>query len=582
MASSRRDFLAASAATAAATLAAQAPPPKRPNVLLILTDDQGHGDFSTHDNPMVKTPNWDALAKQSVRFTRFTVSPVCAPTRASLLTGRYHLRTGVWGVTAGRETMNTSEVTLGEAFQSAGYRTALIGKWHLGEHYPNVPHAQGFDEFVGFRLGHWNRYFDPPLERNGQPFRAKGYIADVLTDQAISYLNERRGADPFFLYLAYNTPHSPYIVPDEAWDRFEGKIEDPELRSIYAMVENLDANVGRLLRHLDKSGLANDTIVLFLCDNGPQTDRFNNGLRGRKASVYEGGTRSPLWIRWPGQLAPHAVDRIAAHIDLYPTLLDLCRIQAPAGPPIDGRSLAPLLRSKDAAATWPDRAIFTHQAGNRFAAPFPGAVRTQRWSLVNGKELYDLEADPGQRHEVSAQHPEIAQDLRAQYDAWFASAVQGCNFSSPRIPVGYAEENPVWLPATRATFTGGVKFAAGNGYAHDSLTGWTAADDSIAWDIDAVQAGRYEVFVEYLLPLEAVTEITINGVTAKFDRPTPMDILNTGQRVVRHTYFERAWRRQRAVALELAKGESRIELKGASRTGDRYLDLRGIHLRRLT
>ncbi|MBY0374318.1 MAG: arylsulfatase, partial [Bryobacteraceae bacterium] len=428
---SRRDLLFA--ATATTTALAQPPKPKRPNVLLILTDDQGAGDFSSANNPLLKTPTLDSLAQQSVRFTRFTVSPVCAPTRASLLTGRYHLRTGVWGVTAGRETMSTSEVTLGNAFQSAGYRTALVGKWHLGEHYPHVPHARGFDQFTGFRTGHWNRYFDPPLERNGQPFRTKGYIADILTDQAIAFLDQK-SPDPFFLYLAYNPPHSPYIVSDEYWNRFEGKIDDPELRSIYAMVENLDSNIGRLLAHLDKTQLSNDTIVLFLCDNGPQSDRFNLNLRGRKSSVYEGGTRSPLWIRWPKQLEPHSVDRIAAHIDLYPTLLELCQVKAPAGPPIDGRSLVPLLKSTEAAATWPDRAIFSHQAGNRQAAPFPGSVRTQRWSLVNGKELYDLEADPSQRKEVSADHPAVVKDLRARYDAWFADVIKGCSFAAPRIP----------------------------------------------------------------------------------------------------------------------------------------------------
>ena len=252
---SRREWCAATAAGALTPRAAR-PAARRPNVVLVMTDDQGYGDLSCHGNPHLRTPNIDAFAKQSVEFNRFYVSPVCAPTRSSLLTGRYNLRCGVYGVTTGFETMRTEEVTLAEALRGAGYRTALFGKWHLGEHYPYVPHAQGFDEFVGFRTGHWLNYFDPPLERNGKPIRGRGFITDVFTDEATAFM-ERNRERPFFLYLAYNAPHSPFQVPDRYYERFRNNKElAPETAVVYGMVENLDENIGRLLRRVDELELA--------------------------------------------------------------------------------------------------------------------------------------------------------------------------------------------------------------------------------------------------------------------------------------------------------------------------------------
>ena len=464
----RRNFLASPFLASAAK--SQSSRAKRPNVLLIMTDDQGYGDNAFNGNPILRTPSLDKLARESVRLSRFYVSPLCAPTRSSLLTGRYHLRTGVWGVTGGRETMRADEMTIAEALKGAGYRTGLVGKWHLGEHYPCVPHSQGFDEFVGFRLGHWNRYIDPPLERNGKPIETKGYISDVFTDEAIAFI-DRRQSDPFFLYLAYNAPHSPYIVPDQYYDRFEGKGLTVPVASTYAMVENLDRNIGRILAHLDKTGLANDTIVVFLCDNGPTGGpRFNAGLRATKGTVYEGGVRSPLWVRWTRRLTPKVIDATAAHIDIYPTLLDLCGVPRPAGPAIDGVSLAPAITGP---AKVPERMLFFHNAGNRIRSPFPGAVREGRWSLVNGKELYDLEKDPAEQNDVASANPEVTTRLRSAYQKWFDEAAEQCGFRQPAIPVGHAEENPVWLPATRAKLNGGLKYFGVHGYAHDWATGWS-------------------------------------------------------------------------------------------------------------
>jgi arylsulfatase A len=555
----RRTFLAA-AATAA--IAQQDRSGRRPNVLLIMTDDQGYGDNTVSGNTILRTPALAKLAAESARIDRFYVSPVCAPTRSSLLTGRYHLRCGVWGVTGGRETMRTSEVTLAEALKQAGYRTGLVGKWHLGEHYPYDPHNQGFDEFTGFRLGHWNRYQDPPLEHNGKPIQTKGYIADVFTDEAIGFI-DRSGSQPFFLYLAYNTPHSPFIVPDRDYDRFEGKGLSVPIASIYAMIENLDANIGRLMTHLDRAGAARDTIVLFLCDNGPTAGaRFNAGLRGMKGGVYEGGIRSPLWIRYPGRIEAKDIPGPSAHIDLYPTLLDLCKVRRPPGPPIDGISLAPTITE---GAKLPDRFLFTHQAGNRVRAPFPGAVRDRRWSLINGKELYDLQADPGEQTDVSAAHPEVVTRMATAYEKWFNEVADECGFEQPAIHVGYEEENPVVLQTTRATLSGGVKYFGGNGYAHDWATAWS--ESGLAeWKVEVVRDGDYEARALYLSEPSAMgAKLSLGSgkevASANIDQAAAAtEPLPTGLRQVSPHYQEFAWRTLNLGKLQLKKGRQNLAL----------------------
>lgn len=490
---SRRQLLASSFAFAGS----------RPNVLLILTDDQGYGDFSLRGNPHLKTPHLDRLARQGTEFTNFTVSPVCAPTRAALLTGRYPLRTGVHGVTKGRETLRANELTLGNCFDRAGYRTSLIGKWHLGENYPYVPHARGFQEFTGFRTGHWNWYFDSPVERNGQPATLPGYIADSLTDEALRFIR-RPARDPYFLYLAYNTPHAPYQVPDLYFNRFAGKGLSVEDQTIYGMIANLDDNIGRLLASVD-----DNTIVLFLCDNGPQTNRFNAGLRARKGSVYEGGTRSPLYVRWPGRIAARQTAVPAAHIDILPTLMDLTGLTRPPGPTLDGVSLAPVLTGE--AVSLPPRPIFTHADQQADPTqPYPGCVRLGRYKMVNGKELYDLQSDPGEQTNLAAQDPALLRQLTSTYESWFASTLTGFTPGAPPIPVGHREENPARLTAPQATLVGSFRYFMKFGYAHDFVTGWQAPSDSLTWTIEPHAPGRYEVTVLYRGP-QGVS-ITLDGL----------------------------------------------------------------------
>ncbi|MBZ0173165.1 MAG: arylsulfatase, partial [Phycisphaerales bacterium] len=357
-----------------------------------LTDDQGWGDIHSHGNEVIVTPVLDRLASEGARFERFYVSPVCAPTRAAFLTGRYYLRTGVNGVTHREEVMRSEERTLAEVLKDAGYATGCFGKWHNGAQYPNHPNGQGFDEFFGFCAGHWNNYFDTTLERNGNPVESKGYINDVVTDAALDFIDAHADA-PFFCYVPYNTPHSPFQVPDRYFDPFKEQGLDDTLACVYGMVKSIDDNVGRLLDRLESHGLAGDTIVVFFGDNGPNTERYNGGMLGRKGSVHEGGVRNALFIRWPGHIpAGTEVKPIAAAIDLLPTLAELANVPVNPARQLDGLSLAPLLTGQR--VDWPDRMLFSHWKGR-------GAVRTQgeRRVLPRGRpaRFVGEEEDDGRR-----------------------------------------------------------------------------------------------------------------------------------------------------------------------------------------
>ena len=424
-------------------------PDRRPNVLLIMTDDQGWGDLHSHGNDKIDTPVLDKLGTEGARFDRFFVSPVCAPTRAGLLTGRYHLRTGTHGVTRGRENMRADEVTIAEVFKAADYSTGCFGKWHNGSNWPYHPNAQGFDEFVGFCAGHWNNYFDTHLEHNGTPIKTTGYITDVLTDFAISFIQKNKHR-PFFCYLPYNAPHSPFQVPDEYFDKYKARGLNDPLACVYGMCENLDDNIGRLLKSLDYMKLTQNTIVIFLTDNGPQTDRYNSGMKGRKGSVHEGGIRAPCFFRWPDQIeAGVTIEQIASNIDLLPTIVDLCGVKMPKTLPLDGISVAPLLTGKT--AKWPDRMIFTFRPRGRAVSNAPGSVRTRRWRAVtnSGKwELYDMVEDPAQKKNVAENYPNVTGKLRAAYDKIYPDVAKD-GFDLP-IHVGYPQWPLVVLPGHEA------------------------------------------------------------------------------------------------------------------------------------
>lgn len=586
----------------AALHAAEAP--AKPNVLLIITDDQGYGDFSIHGNPHLQTPHIDKLANSGVQFDRFFVNSFCAPTRAALLTGRWPLRTGCHGVTHNREAMRPSEVTLAEALRGGGYRSACIGKWHNGEQYPFTPQGQGFDEFFGFNNGHWNHYFDAVLLRGAKHEATKGYITDVLTDEAIRFITANK-ASPFFCYLSYNAPHSPYQVPDRYFDKFKAKGFDDQLAAFYGMCENIDENVGRLLAHLDAERLAENTIVLFLTDNGGTAGvkTFNAGMRGGKTSVHEGGSRVPLFIRWPAaKWRPHVVKPIVSHIDLYPTLLDLCGVKAPPGPRVDGVTLRPLLAGADTAG-WPERTLFTHNPideSNRY----PGAVRTQMYRLVReikgsagGSkakandasaslwQLYDMESDPGQERDIAGAHPDIVKDLAARYDAWFADISREGLQRFP-LPVGHAEHNPVELHAPQAFFDKPLRFASGPGFANDWLTGWTDAKAKIWFEIEIVAAGAYAVELACACPAgDAGSELRIaignQSLTAKVPAAEAPELtLPHRDEDGAARYRNRAWTTLEVGTLTLPQGRAKLILEPLSMPGGQVMDLKHVKLTR--
>lgn len=585
--------------------AVAAPTPSKPNVLLIITDDQGYGDFSIHGNPHVQTPNIDRLGNEGVRFDRFYVNSFCAPTRAAVLTGRWPLRTGTHGVTHNREAMRPSEVTLAEAFKPAGYRSACIGKWHNGEQFPYTPAGQGFDEVFGFNAGHWNNYFDATLLRGSKPEETKGYISDVLTDEAMKFIDQsQKQKQPFFCYLAYNAPHSPYQVADKYFDKFKAKGFDDKLASFYGMCENIDDNVGRLLAKLEELKVAEDTIVVFLTDNGGTAGvkTYNAGMRGGKTSLHEGGSRVPLFVRWPAaKWQPHVVKPIVAHVDLFPTLMDLCGVTPPEGPKVDGVTLRPLLEKGD--VPWPDRVLFNHNPideSNRY----PGAVRTQRYRLVReikgsggGSkakandasatpwQLYDMEADPGQEKDIARERQETVQLLAAKYDEWFQDIKRG-GLKRPPLPVGHAEQNPVELHAPQAYYDQPLRFASGPGYANDYLTGWTDAKAKVWFEMDVVTAGDYEIELAYACPENdsgAKIRVSIGGqnlealvpVAAAAEVPLPHRDAEGKER-----YRNREWGILKMGTVKLAAGPARLSVECLSKPGSQVMELKHVSLNR--
>ncbi|MCI0392293.1 MAG: sulfatase-like hydrolase/transferase [Acidobacteria bacterium] len=561
------------------------PASRRPNVLLIITDDQGYGDLGLHGNEQISTPTLDRLGRESIRFDRFFVSPLCAPTRASLLTGRYSLRTGVSGVAEGQETMRAEEVTIAEALGAAGYRTGLYGKWHNGEHYPYTPNGQGFQEAFGFNLGHWNNYFDTTLKHNGRSMKTKGFITDVLTEAALKFI-EAKHHRPFFCYLSYNAPHSPFQVPDKYFDKYKAKGMDDTLASVYGMVENVDDNVARVLGRLDELKLRDNTIVIFMTDNGPNGARFNGGMRGVKGSLHEGGSRVPFFLRWPARFKEaRSIKRIAAHIDLFPTLLELCGASMPKTLPQDGRSLVPLLESKE--GNWPDRTLFTQHRLN----PNTGAVRTERYRMVNegrGWELFDMESDPGQKKNIAAEQPEMAGKLTSAYEYWRREVLSEfgpqTRQSRAAIPVGHAEENPVELPVPQSQFTGGLHYS-GRHPNNAWLTNWTNIEATVEWELDVVRAGRYEVGLQYLCPKAAAgARVRINvslSVTEATIRETDGKQVNSPDRAPRTEVYEMEWATLRAGVLTLPQGRTKLTLRALTKPGDVVMDLKSVVLKQM-
>lgn len=422
---------------------------KRPNIVFLITDDQGYGDLSAHGNPVLKTPNLDRLRAQSVRFTDFHVSPTCAPTRSAIMTGRHEFKNGITHTILERERLTLDAVTLPQVLKTVGYSTGIFGKWHLGDEAEYQPNRRGFDEVFIHGAGGIgqtysgsggdspnNKYFDPVILHNGKFERTQGYCTDVFYRQALNWMDAQRATSrPFFAYIPTNAPHGPYIARPEDKALYADKQLPDETASFFGMIHNIDENIGRLLAKLDEWNLAKDTLVIFMNDNGGTAgvQVHNAGMRGAKASPWLGGTRASSFWRWPGTLNPADCRALAGHVDILPTLMAISgatRTEA-LQRQIEGRSLTPLL--VDPQAAWADRHLFTHVGRwEKYADPDDSkyrlaAIRNTRWSLVSpngGREprwqLFDLMADYGQQQNVAAEHPEVVKELSAAYDAWWA------------------------------------------------------------------------------------------------------------------------------------------------------------------
>jgi arylsulfatase A-like enzyme len=533
-------------------LACGAPEPP-PNVILIMTDDQGYGDLGVHGNPVIRTPHLDRFAGQSVEVEHFYVCPVCAPTRASLMTGRYNYRTGVTDTWLGRAMMHTDEVTLAEMLQKGGYRTGIFGKWHLGDCYPMRPGDQGFEESLVHTGGGLcqpagppdNSYFDPSLLHNGERVKTRGYCSDVFTDAAIRFVAKHR-EEPFFIYLPYNCPHGPYQVAEEYSKPYEDMDMKPadfpavegghplasipsNTAAVYGMVENIDDNLGRLFAKLDELGLRENTIVMFLTDNGPNGARYNAGMRAHKGSVYEGGIRTCFFVRWPARLeAGRKVDRIAAHIDVVPTVLEACGVDPPEGVDLDGRSILPLLEGRR--VDWPDRTLYFQWHRGDEPVPYQRfSARRQDYKLVHAGnvkpgagqvvgtrrvpspadsskrepataipfELFNMRSDPLETKDVARQHPKTVEQMRKHYAAWLADVSRDHGYEAPRIHIGTPHENPTIL--TRQDWRGPSASWRPKGLGY--------------WEIAVPEGGTFEITCDADQPKRpAVVHLKVQGI----------------------------------------------------------------------
>lgn len=572
----------------------------KPNVVVFLADDAGWGDYSQNGNKMVRTPNIDSIAKLGVTLDRYYVCPVCSPTRAEFLTGRYHPRGGVKGVSTGQERLDLTERTLADAFKAAGYATGAFGKWHNGSQWPYHPMARGFDEYFGHTSGHWGEYFDPPLELNGKMVREKGYIVDICTDKALSFI-DRNKSKPFLCYVPFTTPHSPWAAPAKDWERLKNipitqtatdptKEKADETRCALAMIENQDMNVGRVLKKLKDLGLSENTIVLYFSDNGPNSFRWTGGMKGKKGNTDEGGVRSTFYISYPAKLPKgHMVKEISGAIDLLPTLTSLAGIPRVGNLPLDGRDLSPLLMKQS--TSWSDRMIFSTWAGRV-------SVRTQQYRLDDQGKLYDMIADPGQTTAINDKEPAKAAELAEAVKAWRAemfgkpqaAGAQGkakgkANAVDQRpLTVGYKEFPITMLPARDGEPRGGVKRSSGAPNC-SYFVNWTSKEDSMVWLLDVHTTGKYEVTIDYTCPVPdagSLVELSFNGsnlagkVGPGWDPP-----LYTNQDTLPRPDGESQMKEFRTLKLgevKLTKGVGPMTLKALEIPGKSVMDVRRVTL----
>ena len=497
-------------------LAADAFAAEKPNILFILTDDQGWWDVGMRGNNDIDTPVMDRLSREGVDFARFYAAPVCAPTRAGLMTGRYCFRTGLYNTRFGGDTLGLGEVTIAEMLKKAGYRTGCFGKWHLGKYAPYQPHNRGFDEFLGHYHGHIDEYDYPDqIVHNGKPVEARRYVTDLFTDAAIEFIETSRG-QPWFCYVPLNAPHSPWVVGTSHDGQPRGDLHinkylerGLELREarIYAMIDIIDQNLGRLLEKLDELKLTDNTVVLFMTDNGGVSRHYKAGLKSGKGSIYEGGVRVPLFVRWPGHFpAGGRVEAQCSHVDLFPTFCNLAGVPLPDDRKIDGKSLLPLLR----AGTGQRHHEYVYHAWDRYF-PNPNnrwSISDQQWKLAcqvgTGKQateknwqLYDLQSDLSEKTNLINKHPEIVRRLRAEFLRWFDDVTEGVKYRPVPIPVGHPDEPLVEIQPSWAKWHGDNIEYVFRGYDWDTIEGWKEPGEHATWALDVLRGGQYELAISY-------------------------------------------------------------------------------------
>jgi arylsulfatase A-like enzyme len=557
-----------------------------PNIVVILTDDQGWGDLSLNGNKNLSTPNIDRLAADGAQFDRFYVCPVCSPTRAEFLTGRYHPRSSVFSTSAGGERMDLDEKTIGDTFKAAGYATAAFGKWHNGMQFPYHPNARGFDLFYGFCSGHWGHYFSPMLEQNGRITKGNGFVIDDFTDRAITFM-EANKSKPFFAYLPYNTPHSPMQVPDKYWAKFKdhplpmrstNKKQNMALsRAARARCENIDWNVGRLLKKIDDLGIAENTIVVYFCDNGPNGWRWNGGMKGKKGSTDEGGVRSPLLVRWPGKIAKgKKVTQISAAIDLLPTLAELAGVKVASTKPLDGVSLKNLLDGS--LVEWKDRKIYSHWAGRI-------SIRTQKFRFDNKGKLFDMVADPQQTQDVSKQHPQIAKQFKQDVEKWRKDVLSEMKKGRPFV-IGHPASKWTQIPARDGKAHGGIKRS--NRFPNDSFfLNWKKTEDKITWDVEVGATGKYKVDLYYTCPKQDVgatfelrygDEKIESKITEAHDPPL---VGAKEDRSKRQESYVKDFKAMTVGTIQLNKGKGTLTLQATKIPGGSVMDFRLLMLERV-
>ncbi|MDF1658630.1 MAG: arylsulfatase [Verrucomicrobiales bacterium] len=498
----------------------------QPNIIIVMPDDMGYGDIGATGNEVIRTPNLDRLATESAALTDFYVSPVCSPTRACLMTGRYNYRTRCIDTFKGRSMMEPDEFTMAEMLKEAGYATGIFGKWHLGDNYPMRPQDQGFDEVLIHRGGglaqpsepieNEERYTDPILFENGEQVQKEGYCTDIYFDEAIDFMEEsKKAGKPFFVYLPPNAPHGPYHdVPEDLLAHYQatdlspilnGKEDEKHIDTVacvFAMVENIDQNMGKMDAYLRESGQFENTIVMFFTDNGPNTMRYVGPFRGMKSHVHEGGIRTMFYARWPEKLeAGMESDRIAAHIDIMPTMMDVAGFEKPDDLKIDGKSVLPLLMGDSNG--WADRSIFIQShRGNEPVEFHHFAAREQDWKLVRGTgfgseevkdpkpfELYHISKDPGETNDLAAEKPEKVEEMKAAYVAWLAdvSSTRPDNYAPPRIFIGDEAELSSHLSIQDWRVPSGA-------------SGWGTTG---VWKVNLASTGAYEASVTWTNPIGA-------------------------------------------------------------------------------